>query len=148
MADWVDDKQVDEAFTEALGLLERTRAFVGTGTVNFAPADATPLDRIRMARDMSRLTSLATSCMGLVLLYQAVREGQMDRDEMQDDARRLFAELGAQLPDAAAPHPRAPELESLEAEGIALFARLKHLQRAFDTAEGGDGGGNGVSPPS
>lgn len=144
MADWVDDNLLDRAYNDALALLERARAFVGAGNAAATPPEATPLDRIRMARDMSRVTGMATCCMGLVLLYQAVREGQMDRTEMQDEARRLFAEVGANLPDPTAPHPHAPELEGLINDGHDLYRRIDRLQTLFDMGQGG--GRSGMLP--
>ncbi|EKV29850.1 hypothetical protein C882_0281 [Caenispirillum salinarum AK4] len=137
MSTWVDEELLNDAFNEGLGLLERARAFVGTGNAALAPAEATPLDRIRLARDMSRVTSMATCCMGLLLLYRAVADGQMDRDEMQDESRRLLAEVGANLPDPATPHPHVPQLERLINDGHHLFARLERLQNLFDTGGGG-----------
>lgn len=134
MATWVDEQHLNLAFNDGLALLERVRAFVGTGNSALAPADATPLDRIRLARDMSRVTSMATCCMSLLLLYRAVCDGQMDRGEMQEDARQLLAEVGASLPDRDTPHPQVPQLEELIADGHALFTRLQGLQARFDTS--------------
>lgn len=140
MTDWLDERLLDAAYGEALDLLEQTRTMVQSGSARQLPPEATPLDRIRMARDMSRLTSLATCCMGLLLLYQAVREGQMDREEMREESRRLFAEVGANLPDRSAPHPFAPDLERLVSDGHDLFRRLERLQALFD--------GGGAGQPS
>ena len=136
MSTWVDERLLNDAFNEGLALLERARAFVGTGNAALAPPEATPLDRIRLARDMSRVTSMATCCMSLLLLYRAVADDQMDRDEMQDEARRLLAEVGANLPDPTATHPHVPQLERLINEGHGLFHRLERLQALFDTSAG------------
>lgn len=77
--------------------------------------------------------------MGLLLLYRAVADGQMDRDGMQHEARRLLAEVNANLPDASTPHPRIPQLENLITKGHMLFARLEQIQARFDTTSDGAG---------
>lgn len=139
---WMDERLLDATFEDALLLLERTRAYVGGGTSASLPTGVDPLDRIRMARDMSRVTSALTCCMSLLLLYRAVGEGQMDRREMQAESRSLFAEVGTQLPDPASEHPYAPELTAIIASAHDLVHRVGRLQALFDM---GDGGGRYVS---
>lgn len=133
----MDARLLDTTFEDALGLLERARAYVGAGTTAAVPADAQPLDRIRMARDMSRVTSALTCCMSLLLLYRAVREGQMDRDEMQAESRSLYTEVRNQLPDPSSEHPYAPELTALIGGAHDLFHRVERLQGMFDAGSGG-----------
>ncbi|SOD88961.1 Protein of unknown function [Caenispirillum bisanense] len=141
VTDWMDARLLDTTFEDALALLERARAYVGAGTAASVPAEAQPLDRIRMARDMSRVTSALTCCMSLLLLYRAVREDQLDRTEMQGEARSLLAEVTAQLPDPSSEHAYAPELTALIGSAHDLFHRVQRLQAMFDM--GGNGGGGG-----
>lgn len=137
----MDARLLDTTFDEALALLERARAYVSGGTISGPAAEAEPLDRIRMARDMSRMTSAVTCCMSLLLLYRAVGEGQMDRAEMQGESRALFAEVRAQLPDPASEHPYAPELTALIGSVHDLFHRVERLQAMFEGGGAGLGGG-------
>lgn len=137
----MDARLLDTTFEDALSLLERARAYVGAGTAATVSGDAQPLDRIRMARDMSRVTSALTCCMSLLLLYRAVREDQLDRREMQGEARSLLAEVSTQLPEPASEHPHAPELTALIGSTHDLFHRVQRLQAMFDM--GGNGGGGG-----
>lgn len=136
---WMDEPLLDATFEDALMLLERARAYVGSGTAATLPPEAQPLDRIRMARDMSRVTSALTCCMSLLLLYRAVGEGQMNRVEMQVEGRNLFAEVSAQLPDPASEHPYAPELTAIIGSAHDLFHRVSRLQAMFDMGDGGGG---------
>lgn len=136
MATWVDERLLNDVFNESLALLERARAYVGTGNAALAPPEATPLDRVCLARDISRVTSMATCCMSLLLLHRAVNDGQMDRDEMKQEARRLLAEVNTNLADQNAPLAHAPQLEHLIDESQVLFHRIERLQLLIDSRQG------------
>lgn len=124
-----DTLYFNDLYARTMTLIEDVRDFIASGDHRRVTAEAEPDIRMRAAAELSRLTSRATAAMSLVLLYQAVVEGQAD--EITDSHRQL-GEVWQTVCDGvvAAPEPGIvpAELQTLVERGDALFASMPRLR--------------------
>lgn len=130
-ADAIDIKTT---FSEAMVLLEDVRDHIAAGVAAgrgspgaLAPASGAapePAVRLRNAQELSRLTNRATAAVSLLLLLQALEEGQeVEVDNIPARVEAIFADVrtvGSLSPVDDLP----PELTALLVRGDALFAAM------------------------
>lgn len=125
-----DDAFFDSLFTDALGLVEAIRDLLTRGDGAGADKGMPPQVRMRVARDLSRLTCRATAAMSVLLLYKALEDGQAGEiDDVPGRLAELYAEVEAGPPsdglnDAALPEPVA----ALMATADGVFARVARVR--------------------
>lgn len=117
-----------QTFADTLALLERTRDLLAAGTGSDAIGDVAPAVRMRVARDMSRLTSRASAAMSVMLLYKAVAEE--DGGGIENPAAQL-EDLYGEVVRGAAAAPGEPDLPQpvadLMAEAERVFERTARV---------------------
>lgn len=115
----------DHAFSSVLSVIERTRDSIvaGQGT------DLDSKQKMRLSREISRLTSLSATAMSLLLMYKALVDGQGDQiDNIPARLEELYQGLQVQpVDDGLGDVVLPPETVALLADAGQAFGLMERI---------------------
>lgn len=126
-----DSRFMQQAFEDAVALVEAAREHIISGAGRAAVAGIEPSARMLVTQEMSRLTARATAAVSLLLLHKALEAGQ---DVAVDDVPGRVSELFDQIVNVR--HPAGSDARLIPDEvrllldrGEDLFARMPRVHR-------------------